>query len=101
MGDLVGATTIEQDAVVGETPNLAARLQALAGPGEVVIAYATQLLLRGAFDCTDLGFHALKGIAEPVRVGRVDGERTSLSRYEAATGTRWEVSSDASVNLDC
>ncbi len=86
VGDLVGDTTSEKNAVVGETPNLAARLQAFAGPGEVVIAYATQRLLRGVFDCTDLGFHVIKGIAEPVRICRVDGERTSPSRFDAATG---------------
>jgi class 3 adenylate cyclase/predicted ATPase len=86
VGDLVGDTTSAEDAVVGETPNLAARLQALAAPGEIVIAHATQRLLRGAFECGDLGVQTLKGIAEPARVWRVESERASLSRYEAAAG---------------
>ena len=50
----------EAGLAVGETPNLAARLQALAGPGEVVIAHTTRRLLGDAFSLTDLGTHPLK-----------------------------------------
>ena len=86
VGDLVGDATSAEHAVVGETPNLAARLQALAAPGNIVIADTTLRLLRGAFECADLGMQSLKGIAGQVRVWRVDGERKALSRFEAATG---------------
>ncbi len=71
---------------VGETPNLAARLQALAGPGEVVIAHTTRRLLGDAFSLTDLGTHPLKGITQPVQVWRVDEARRTEGRYRAAHG---------------
>jgi class 3 adenylate cyclase len=62
VGDLAG----ESDAIVGETPNLAARLQALAEPGQVVIGPTTQRLVTGAFEMRDLGGQTLKGFAEPI-----------------------------------
>ena len=62
-------------AVVGETPAIAARLQELAEPDVVVVSGATHRLLGEAFDCDDLGLHALKGVAAPVRVYRVLRER--------------------------
>jgi class 3 adenylate cyclase/tetratricopeptide (TPR) repeat protein len=71
---------------VGETPNLAARLQALAGPGEVVIAHTTRRLLSDAFSLTDLGPRTLKGIAQPVQVWRVDEARRTEGRFTAAHG---------------
>ena len=68
---------------VGETPNLAARLQTLAPPNTVIIAEATRLLLGQLFDLQDLGKHALKGFEQPVQVWQVRASRGNLSRYEA------------------
>jgi class 3 adenylate cyclase/predicted ATPase len=73
---------------VGETPNLAARVQGLAGPDELVIAAATRRLLGTGFDLEDLGEHALKGIVEPVRAFRVLAARPVVDRFEATHGTR-------------
>src|SRR6516164_3560242 len=61
VGDLIGAGAAQEQAVVGETPNLAARLQALAEPGAVVIASSTRRLTGGLFEYRDLGAIALKG----------------------------------------
>jgi tetratricopeptide (TPR) repeat protein len=69
---------------VGETPNLAARLQGLADPDSVVIAAATHRLLGSAFDYQDLGEHILKGIAKPVHAWRVVRVRRMGGRFEAA-----------------
>jgi class 3 adenylate cyclase/tetratricopeptide (TPR) repeat protein len=69
---------------VGETPNLAARVQGLAGPDEIVIAPSTHRLVGGAFEVDDLGAHALKGIVEPVRAWRVTGLGHAEGRFEAA-----------------
>src|SRR5215831_15504091 len=66
VGDLVGTGAAQEQAVVGETPNLAARLQALAEPGAVVIASSTRRLTGGLFEYRDLGVVALKGFAEQV-----------------------------------
>ena len=74
------------EAVVGETPNLAARLQALAEPGSVVIAERTRRLLGGLFELEDLGRSALKGFAGPVRAFRVLGEGAAEDRFEALRG---------------
>src|SRR5229473_4101875 len=70
-------------AVVGETPNLAARLQALAAPNTQVIADATRRQVGGLFDLADLGPQALAGFAEPQPAWRVIGESGMLSRFEA------------------
>jgi class 3 adenylate cyclase len=66
VGDLVGEGATRDEAVVGETPNLAARLQALAEPGSVVIGQATRKLIGGLFDLDDLGPQRLQGFAEPL-----------------------------------
>src|SRR5271157_4490433 len=66
VGDLVGQGSAQEQAVVGDTPNLAARLQALADAGGVVVAAATRRLLGDRFRLRDLGKHAVKGLAEPV-----------------------------------
>jgi class 3 adenylate cyclase len=71
-------------AAVGDTPNIAARLQSLAEAGSVVVSERTSAMARGLFDYTDLGAHALKGINEPMRVLRVGAARTIDSRFEAA-----------------
>jgi class 3 adenylate cyclase len=70
-------------AAVGETPNIAARLQGLAPPGSVVVSERTWGLAGGLFDYADLGTPALKGVAEPLRVFCVMGPRAVESRFEA------------------
>ena len=70
---------------VGETPNLAARLQTVAQPGEVILSERTRLLAGGGFEYEDRGVHALKGIAEPTGAWKVVGPSDAVSRFEAAT----------------
>ena len=64
-------------AAVGETPNIAARLQGLAEPSSVVVSERTRSLAEGLFDYADLGAHALKGVSEPMRLFRVVGRARS------------------------
>ena len=73
VGDLLGAGASQEQAVVGETPNLAARLQALADAGAVVIASTTRRLTRGLFEYRDLGSVSLKGFAESIPAWQVLG----------------------------
>jgi predicted ATPase/class 3 adenylate cyclase len=87
VGDLIGAGAAQEQAVVGETPNLAARLQALAEPGAVVIAAATRRLTGGLFEYRDLGTTALKGFAENVAAWQVLGASAIESRFEAMRAT--------------
>jgi class 3 adenylate cyclase len=83
VGDLIGEGGAREEAVVGETPNLAARLQALAEPGAVVLAEATRRLVGGLFDFEDLGPRGLKGIDAPVRAFAVARARAVEDRFEA------------------
>ena len=83
-GEMGGGATREADAIVGETPNVAARLEALAAPNSVAISAATQRLVEGLFECDDLGPQRLKGVSRPVTVFRVRGESVAPSRFEAA-----------------
>src|SRR5690348_14072090 len=83
VGDLVGEGAAQEQAVVGETPNLAARLQAAAEPGAVVVADGTSRLLGEVFELRPLGPTRLKGFAQPVAAFRVAGERPADSRFEA------------------
>jgi len=83
VGDLIDAGAAQELPVVGETPNLAARLQALAEPGAVVIASSTRRLTGGLFEYRDLGFVPLKGFAKNVPAWQVRGEGTAESRFEA------------------
>ncbi|HKM73780.1 MAG TPA: AAA family ATPase [Stellaceae bacterium] len=83
VGDLIGAGAAQERGVVGETPNLAARLQALAAPNTLVIAEATRRQIGGLFDLGDLGPQALAGFAVPQPAWRVLGESGMLSRFEA------------------
>ncbi|MBV8308525.1 MAG: AAA family ATPase, partial [Gammaproteobacteria bacterium] len=78
---------VEPQGVVGDTPNLAARLQTQAEPNTVVIGPATQGLVRGLFDYRDLGPRHLKGFAEPVRPWQVLRESRAVGRFEALHGT--------------
>ena len=83
VGDLMGAGAAREQAAVGETPNLAARLQSVAEPDSVVIATSTRRLTGSLFEYEDLGTVEAKGFAKPVRAWRVRGESTIDSRYEA------------------
>ena len=83
VGDLLGEGAAQERAVVGETPNLAARLQALAAPNTLVIGEATRRQIGGLFVLADLGPQALAGFAEPQSAWRVAGESGMLSRFEA------------------
>ncbi|HEX3633324.1 MAG TPA: AAA family ATPase, partial [Casimicrobiaceae bacterium] len=82
-GDLIGNAASEQDSLVGEAPNLAARLQGEALPGQVLIAEATAGIVGARFYCEELGTRSLKGFPEPVAVFRVTGERRGASRFAA------------------
>src|SRR6516225_3272894 len=83
VGDLSHEGALRERAVVGETPNLAARLQALAEPGTVVVSASTRRLLGDLFRLRDLGRHEVKGIAAPVAAWAVEGVSDSESRFEA------------------
>jgi class 3 adenylate cyclase len=84
VGDLVGEGSAQEQAVVGETPNLAARLQALAQPGQIVLAGVTRRLTGNLFRLRDLGRQTVKGFAEPVEAFAVEGVTAAESRFEAA-----------------
>jgi predicted ATPase/class 3 adenylate cyclase len=83
VGDLIGEGPSQEHEVLGETPNLAARLQGLAEPETVVIGDSTRRLLGGLFEYRDLGAMSVKGFGDPVRVWRVTGLSTVDSRFEA------------------
>ena len=83
VGDLIGEGASREAAVVGDVPNLAARLQALAMPSSVVISQATRRLVGGLFELAELGPLRLKGFAEPLAAWRVEGEGPAESRFEA------------------
>ncbi|MBV8337721.1 MAG: adenylate/guanylate cyclase domain-containing protein, partial [Alphaproteobacteria bacterium] len=83
VGDQIGEGTASETAVVGETPNLAARLQALAQPNQILVSTATRAMLGDHFDLADLGAYELKGFAEPVPVWRVLSARDVESRFAA------------------
>jgi class 3 adenylate cyclase/predicted ATPase len=107
VGEVGGGARHEQLAL-GETPNLAARLQTLAEPGTLLISAATQRLLRGLFPCEDRGTQTLKGVARPVQVYRVSGESPEQAGVEvepkrplvgreqelALLVSRWELARD-------
>jgi class 3 adenylate cyclase/tetratricopeptide (TPR) repeat protein len=83
VGEQVGAGDSQERAAIGETPNLAARLQAVAAPGEVVIAASTRRLVGRMFDCHSLGVIEVKGLPQPVEAWQVRGELAGVSRFEA------------------
>ncbi len=82
----IGSGKHEQLAL-GDTPNIAARLQGLAEPNTVVVSAATQRLIAGFFDCHDGGLQSLKGISAPVQVYRVLSESSAQSRLEVEVST--------------
>ena len=83
VGDLVGSGEAQERGIVGETPNLAARLQGIAEPNTVVIAEATRKLLGNLFELRDLGPTELKGITGPVRAFAVLRASSVESRFDA------------------
>jgi class 3 adenylate cyclase len=87
VGDLIGEGASQEQAAVGDTPNLAARLQGLARPGSVVIAAATQRLVAGLFKLIDLGEHEVRGLAANVQAWQVRGESPAESRFQARSAT--------------
>ena len=88
VGEMGGGTRQEQLAL-GETPNLAARLQGIAAPNTLVISAITFQLLGGFFACQPLGTPPLKGLAQPLAVYRVLYESMARSRLEAVGSTGW------------
>jgi class 3 adenylate cyclase len=100
VGELGGGAKQEQLAL-GETPNLAARLQGIAAPNTLVISAATSQLLGGFFACQSLGTQLPKGSAQPIEVYHVQYESTARSRLEAAgrTGLTPLVGREAEVGL--
>jgi len=84
VGELMGQGEARERGVVGETPNLAARLQALAEPGSIVIAESTRRLLGGTFEMKPLGPQVLKGFDPPVPAWAVLREAENVSRFEAS-----------------
>ena len=88
VGDLIGEGSAQEQTVIGETPNLASRLQTLANPGTVLISESTHRLIDGHFECRDLGPVALKGWAEPIPAWQVLAPTEVESRFEAQHKTR-------------
>ena len=88
VGDLISGGASEQQAMVGDTPNIAARLQSLAEPGAVVVAASTRELLGDLFTFRNLGLREVKGISEPIAVWAVEGGAASESRFEAVRTAR-------------
>jgi predicted ATPase/class 3 adenylate cyclase len=80
----MGSGDRHEQLALGETPNLAARLQSLAAPDTVAISSTTHRLVQGYFTCDDLGIHSLKGVETPTRVYRVVGESAAQSRLDVA-----------------
>ena len=83
VGDLIGTGSAQEQAIVGDTPNLAARLQGIAEPNTVVIAESTRKLLGNLFDLEDLGAKDLKGIGGPLRAWAALRPSSVESRFEA------------------
>ena len=83
VGELIGEGGAQERVAVGETLNLAARIQALAPPDSVVVAELTHRLAGAVFDYEELGLHELKGIPDAVRLWRVTGESTARGRFDS------------------
>ena len=104
VGETIGEGAAREQTVVGDTPNLAARLQALAGPDAILISAATHDLVGDIFACEGLGAHALKGIAEPVQIWRVAGlqqdeEETEDSEFDTTATDFPLVGRDEEIGL--
>ena len=88
IGELTGATVTDADAVIGETPNLAARLQSLADPGSVMISDETHELVGGVFEYRSIGQKHVAGFPKPVSVWRVLHEVRASNRFDLLRGQR-------------
>ena len=101
VGDLIGTGASQEQAIVGETPNLAASLQGIAEPNSVIVAESTRKLLGNLFELADLEPKELKGIAEPVRAWSVLRPALVESRFEAlhATGLTDLVGREEELDL--
>src|SRR5262244_3802565 len=101
VGDLIGSGASQEQAIVGETPNLAARLQGVAEPNAVVIAESTRKLVGNLFELQDLGALDLKGMVGPVRAWAALRPSSVESRFEAfhATGLTDLVGREEEVEL--
>jgi class 3 adenylate cyclase len=87
VGELIGEGAAQEQTVVGETPNLAARLQALAEPGSIVISRRTRRLVGGLFELADLGPQHLKGFAAPVKAFQVEARAAPRAASRRCTGS--------------
>src|SRR5215467_14123252 len=87
VGDLIGAGLTQERGIVGETPNLAARLQGIAEPNIVVICGTTRRLVGNLFELEDLGPRDLKGLARPARAWAALRASSMISRFEALHAT--------------
>ncbi|MCP3395269.1 AAA family ATPase [Bradyrhizobium sp. CCGB12] len=88
VGDLIGSGEAQERGIIGETPNLAARLQGIAEPNTVVIAEGTRRLLGNLFELEDLGTNNLKGIAGPAAAWAALRPNSAESRFDALHGSR-------------
>ena len=100
VGDLIGHGSAQEQSVVGETPNLAARLQALAEPDTVVIAAGTRRLVGALFEYRDPGAVEVKGIAGPVSAWQVLRPSVVASRFEALRGSALSLLVDRDEEID-
>jgi class 3 adenylate cyclase len=101
VGDLIGSGASPEQAIVGETPNLAARLQGVAQPNSVVIAESTRKLVGNLFELEDLGARDLKGIAGPVRAWAALRPASVESRFEALQRAALPTSWAGKKNSNC
>ena len=88
VGDLIGSGASQEQTIVGETPNLAARLQGIAEPNRVVIAESTRKLVGNLFELEDLGAQDLRGVTEPVQAWAALRASSAKGRFEALRATR-------------
>jgi class 3 adenylate cyclase len=100
IGEPIGSGDSRQQTAVGETPNLAARLQGLAGPDQVVIDASTRRQIGGLFECRDLGTVELKGLSAAVPAWRVVSENRAVGQFEALrSGTTPLIGRDEEISL--
>lgn len=100
IADMVGAGFTERHTATGLTPNLAARLEALAEAGSVLVSDETRQLAGGLFTYADMGWHRFRGLEKPVRAWRVTGESPAATRFEAQRPRRADcVGRDAELAM--
>ena len=97
VGDLIGEGAAQERGVVGETPNLAARLQALAMPNTLIIGDATRRQIGGLFDLADLGPQALAGFAEPQPAWRLTAALSEAGSAPASVARAMAWASAAAI----